>query len=360
MRGRRSTSGFSEPAPLWPPPAPAPPAGSMKLVISIDVEEEGLFSGHYPRTPPGVANVGELHRLEFIPREFGFPLTLLVTYPVARDQAACQVLARWRDRYRAEIGVHLHPWNTPPFLDPPQPEPVPSERLPQALLRDKLARLVNQVHTTLEVAPHSFRMGRFDWGPKVMALLPEFNLVVDSSVVPLTQKRGGRDNFLAPPHPFFLQAGGPAAPPLLEAPLTMVPIWPGAARLVYRWPAPLGARLRDWFRYVGAVGIQPAWYPLPSMRLAARLHRARGGQVLTMFFHSSELKPGASRLFPTERAVNRFVGKISAFLAWLVQTGPVAGVTLADLGAAPPGALPEIKGLPGDPGPGGRPPYPDL
>ena len=96
MRGRRPSAGVSEPAALWPPPAPAPPAAGMKLVISIDVEEEGLFSGHYPRTPPGVANVGELHRLEFIPREFGFPLTLLVTYPVARDQAACQVLARWR------------------------------------------------------------------------------------------------------------------------------------------------------------------------------------------------------------------------------------------------------------------------
>ena len=26
----------------------------MKLVISIDVEEEGLFFGQYPRTPPGV------------------------------------------------------------------------------------------------------------------------------------------------------------------------------------------------------------------------------------------------------------------------------------------------------------------
>ena len=43
----------------------------MKLVISIDVEEEGLFFGQYPRTPPGVTNVAELARLEFIPEEFG-------------------------------------------------------------------------------------------------------------------------------------------------------------------------------------------------------------------------------------------------------------------------------------------------
>jgi hypothetical protein len=54
--------------------------------------------------------------------------------------------------------------------------------------------------------------------------------------------------------------------------------------------------------------------------------------VLTMFFHSSELKPGASRLFPTEAAVNRFVAKIHTFITWLVETGPVEGMTLGKLG----------------------------
>jgi hypothetical protein len=73
-------------------------------------------------------------------------------------------------------------------------------------------------------------------------------------------------------------------------------------------------------------------YPLVSLQLAAYLHRHRGGRVLTMYFHSSELKPGASPLCPTEAAVNRFVHKIRTFLSWLVQTGPVEGVTLAALG----------------------------
>ena len=54
--------------------------------------------------------------------------------------------------------------------------------------------------------------------------------------------------------------------------------------------------------------------------------------MLTMFFHSSELQPGASRLFPTEAAVSRFVAKIRSFLTWLVKTGPVSGVTLGELG----------------------------
>ena len=116
----------------------------------------------------------------------------------------------------------------------------------------------------------------------------------------------------------------------------MVPVVAGTPELVARLaaaaPPAWGDRLRSLFRYGAVAGVQPAWYPLASMQLAARLHRRRGGRVLTMFFHSSELKPGASRLFPTEAAVSRFVEKIRTFLTWLVQTGPVEGVTLAELG----------------------------
>jgi hypothetical protein len=305
----------------------------MKLIISLDVEEEGLFSGRYPRAS-GVTNVAELRRLEFIPQEFGLPLTLLVSYRVARDPAACETLARWRDLYRAEIGVHLHPWSTPPFANLSRPEPVPAEQIPLPLLREKFAHLIAKVQDSLAVAPQSFRMGRFDFGPKILSLLPEFNLRVDSSVVPLTLKGTG-DYFLAPADPFLLSPAVPGRSPLLEAPLTMVPVLAPLprvlARLAPELPGSSGRVLLRWFKNVGTAGIMPAWFPLASMRLAAGLHRRRGGRVLTMFFHSSELQPGASRLFPTEEKVGRLVAKLRAFLTWLVRQGPVQGLTLSEL-----------------------------
>jgi hypothetical protein len=317
----------------------------MKLVISIDVEEEGLFSGDYPRTPPGVSNVAELRRLEFIPREFGFPLTLLVSYHAALDPGACRILAHWQETYGAEIGVHLHPWNTPPFADLPHPEPISSEFLPIPLLRDKLAGLVGQVRDSLGVAPTSFRMGRLDWGPRIMSLLPEFGLRVDSSIAPLTDKSSRSEDFLAPADPFFLPGLEGAA--LLEAPLTLVPVLPGTPRAIYRLskalPGVWGRRVRGCFRYLGATGLQPAWFPLASMQLAASLHQRRGGRVLTMSFHSSELRPGATRLFPTEEAVGRLVAKLRGFLAWLVKTMPVQGATLSDLPAVWAGTTAEVK-----------------
>ena len=241
----------------------------MQLIISIDVEEEGLFSGQYPRTPPGVTNVAELSRLEFIPRDFGLPLTLLVSYQVARDPAACRVLAGWRDRYGAEIGVHLHPWNTPPFADLPDPEPVPSEKLPRAILRDKFASLLSQVRAGLMVTPRSFRMGRFDAGPQVFSLLPEFGLEVDSSVAPLTRKNPDPRMFLAPADPFRLDDVGPEGKPLLEVPITMVPVVPGTPALVDRlaaaappaWGDHLRSLFRCWGRRRGAAGLVSSNFP---------------------------------------------------------------------------------------------------
>jgi hypothetical protein len=307
----------------------------LYLVITIDVEEEGLFSGNYPRLGAGVANVAALKRLEFVPREFGLPLTLLATYPVARDPAAREVLISWQKDHGAEIGAHLHPWNTPPFTELSDSEPIPTAKLPLALLGAKLKSLGDCLTEGFREPPRSFRMGRFDWSPELLKLLPGLGLKVDSSMVPLTFKGDGPRNFLTPADPFWLEV--PAAPgaKLLEAPVTMVPVLKGSATAVHRLaallPGKAGEALLSRYRFIGAAGIHPAWFPQFSMRLAARLHRRRGGRVLTLFLHSSELFPGGSPDFPDAASVDRLVAKLRDFLVWLVKQGPVTGLTLSGL-----------------------------
>jgi hypothetical protein len=307
----------------------------LYLVITIDVEEEGLFSGNYPRAGAGVANVAELARLEFVHREFGFPLTLLATYPVAQDPAAREVLVAWQQERGAEIGVHLHPWNTPPFTDLLDPEPIAMARLPLTLVEAKLKSLVDCLTEKFPEPPRSFRMGRFDWSPGLLKLLPGCGLRVDTSMVPLTFRGDGPQNFLASPDPFWLNAPATPGSRLLEAPVTMVPVLKSFAKAVYRLanllPGNAGKTILSRYRFVGAAGIHPAWFPQFSMRLAASLHKRRGGRVLTLFLHSSELFPGGSPDFPDVAAVSRLVAKLRDFLAWLVQQGPVTGLTLSGL-----------------------------
>lgn len=310
----------------------------LKIAITVDVEEEGLFSGRYPHEPVGVRNVEALHRLEFIPREFGFPLTLLPTYPVCRDPRCREILAEWRDRRGAEIGAHLHPWNTPPFADLGLPEPIPSDLLPPDLLREKLETLLATIENEFGLRPQSFRMGRFDLGRQVSAMLPEHGIKVDSSIVPARRVPGGPDHFLAPERPYLLESssGGLA---VLEAPLTVVSVFPRARERLYSLASALrpekAGKLLSAYRRVAVAGIQPAWFSLASMKLAVRLHRRRGGRVLVMFLHSSELLPGATPGFRTGAAVERLVLKLRSFLHWLVRTVPVEGTALSGLSSSP-------------------------
>ena len=122
-----------------------------------------------------------------------------------------RVIQQWQHRHGAEIGAHLHHWNTPPFGHETEPEPLASRELPQSLLKAKLENLVTTMARNFDSAPRSFRMGRFDWWPFILELLPEAGLRFDSSMVPLVHYVGRVDQFWTPADPF--RADGGAATP---------------------------------------------------------------------------------------------------------------------------------------------------
>jgi len=315
---------------------------SIRVVFSVDVEEEGLFSGRYDPVAKGVSNVALLRRLEFVTREFGVPLTLLCTWPVLSDPGCGDILRHWREDLGAEIGAHLHPWNTPPLSGEPGQAWTPSEVMDAALLDAKLAELVRMCRQVAGQAPQSFRMGRFDLGQKVRALLPRHGLLVDGSIVPVTWSPALPEAFLSPADPYFLPADGDGAR-VTEAPVTMVPLSPALRDAVWRIARVSGPGAGGWllkrFHSLGAAGTIPAWFPLASMKLGARLHLARGGRVVHLFIHSSELMPGCAPHVPDEAAIARVLRRTHDFLHWLERraeaSGGLSGVTLSELALPP-------------------------
>ncbi len=141
----------------------------MKLAVTIDVEEEGLFLGKYDSGDVPVSNVPELDRLDRLFRQWGIRPTLLVTYPVIRHEPHQELLFRLREKWSAEIGAHLHHWNTPPLESLPFPQPVPSELMPERLLQAKTENLL-EAFKSMGIEPASFRMGRFNMGPKMFSV----------------------------------------------------------------------------------------------------------------------------------------------------------------------------------------------
>ena len=235
-----------------------------------------------------------------------------------------------RDRHGAEIGAHLHHWSTPPLEeDETAPgEPVRTHLFPRELLRRRLRTLLEAGRDFQGAPLTSFRMGRWDLKAEVRPLLAEEGILVDSSVCPLRVFRNGPDHFLAPPDPYWVE-GAPGRP-LLEAPITQVPLVPGMERL-WHGLAREKPQLLDRFHFFGALSANPFWHGARAMRLATRLHVRRGGKVLGLFWHSSEMLPGGSPHVPDEAAARAALDKIFRFCRWLRDTFSLEGVTLTRL-----------------------------
>lgn len=310
----------------------------IRVVVSLDVEEEGLFSGRYATQDCRVENVALLPKLRPLSLELGFPLTLLCAYTVLTNAQACKTLAHMRDSVGAEIGAHLHHWSTPPHsphnTDGP---PERSDTMDRDLLRQRLRALLQAGYDFQGAALTSFRMGRWDLKACVRPMLAEEGILVDSSVTPLRAFAHGPDHFLAPPDPYWVPC--PTAPSLLEVPITQVAWLPALAKLWYTLtkalPTAKGEKILDSFKFFGAMSANPVWHSLAVMQMATRLHLARGGKVISLFWHSSEMLAGASPNIPDQAAADALLAKIHTYLTWLHTHYEVQGVTLSALHADP-------------------------
>jgi hypothetical protein len=307
---------------------------SFKLAVTIDVEEEGLFCGQYESQNLSVRNVPELARLDALFEKWEIKPTLLVGYAAAADPDATKFLRKWSKKHHAEVGAHLHYWNTPPLEKLSLPDPVPSDLIPAELLYQKLNTLMD----TLKRAgfdPLSFRMGRFNMGPNMFLILEATGIRIDSSVAPLRCSSGGPDHLCCPMDPYFpnpcdiLQEGDSH---ILEVPVTIVPITSGMMNVIHFM------NNRPWLRN-SAVWLAENLFSLPaqpmgtgSLRLnsAVDLHLGRGGKVVTTFFHSSELMPGGCPQHRTDRDVDRFIKKLDRFFEHMHEKG-AESLTLSEL-----------------------------
>ncbi|MDR0466198.1 MAG: glycosyl transferase family 1 [Deltaproteobacteria bacterium] len=309
----------------------APPA-SVELVLSIDVEEEGLFRGAYARTNPCVLNVAELVRLLPLLEEFDLPVSLLCTHSVFADAAACRSLAAVCARSRVEVGAHLHHWNTPPLGAAGESEQgyESSGRVSDKVLAARLASLFTAGRAFLGRPPTSFRMGKWDLHRRHWPLLAEAGVLVDASVRPMHYALQGPDHFDAPADPYVVNVQGHT---ILEVPLSSLPLCTCLRRLGASPGTGGGARKRfaASMRHWGVLALLPVEHPLWVMQFFTKQHLAEGGRVLSLTWHSSEMAPGAAPHMPDEAAVVRFIKKIRLYLRWLTGWASVQGRTLDDL-----------------------------
>src|SRR4051812_24570541 len=130
--------------------------------ITVDTEEEWDWNSGWPTDGLSVRNIEAIPRFHNACARNGAKVTYFTNYAALADPTACAILREIAQRPDAELGMHIHPWNTPPIAcnAPVQARESFLHNLPPEIIRAKLTT----VHAAFErtgLKPTSFRGGRY-------------------------------------------------------------------------------------------------------------------------------------------------------------------------------------------------------
>jgi hypothetical protein len=322
-------------------------SGGVLLIVSLDTEEDNW---HRSRRDVTVENICELRRLAAFFKRLGVRPTYFTTYQVAKDPQAADILREACDGGAAEIGAHLHPWNTPPLSEAFVPRNSMVKNLPPDLQLAKLRDLTAALEQAFDSAPRVFRAGRYGLGSDTVAALLSCGYLVDSSVSPFINLNSVDDgpNFVgAPVVPYRLAPGRDVRQPAADGTLFEIPLSYGFNRRPFGAWEPVrrlfeAAPLR-WLRLAGIAArtglirrmvLCPELASVADMLTLSRLLLEEGVRHLQLSWHSPSLKPGLSPFTPTAADVSRLYASVEAYLEGLSRMTPLTMATMSEAAVA--------------------------
>lgn len=305
------------------------------LLLTIDTEPD--LPKRRQSSHSSLRNVPELRTLQ--QRIPDVKLTLLVTQSVLDDPISRREIETLKTDFDCEIGAHLHPEDTPPFLSPERRE-TSLLRIPAELRAEKLRTLVSVMEDSFP-RPTSYRAGRWMLNSDDFEILRQQGFLVDSTVTPYIswQLEHGPDFTAATPAPYRVEGNG-----LWEVPVT-IGLNRGAGlagfgllRRYLRYfshpanslPFPLN-RLWSWGRPISPVWLRPTYTSLGALkRLGQSILRRYDEPVLNMMFHSNELVIGGRPFIRQQADVDRIVERIVGACDYFTRELGVQSTTLSE------------------------------
>jgi len=314
------------------------------LIVTVDTEEEGLWSGQYRPTGNTVENIRGVPRFQELCDRFGIQPVYLIDAPVVQSDDAVKILRPIHDDGRCEIGTHVHPWCNPPFEEEINDRNSYLCNLPEQLQRQKITWLTETIERRIGRRPTSFRAGRYGMDIIGARILEELGYVVDSSVIPFTDysHQHGPNFDSAPCDPYYVSetdflAQQPTGQ-LLEVPVTVGYNRASFSRAHAIRSLAMTAPLRklravgilDRLGLVRRIKLSPEQADSHSITTLIDACLKRQSECLVLMFHSSSLMPGFSPYVPDAPALDRFYERLERCFEYCLGKHAMSALTLTD------------------------------
>jgi hypothetical protein len=342
-------------------PADHPPL----IVVVVDTEAEFDWAREQPRRAMGVTSVKRQAQTQPIFERHGVRPTFVLDYPVSSTPEGYEFI---RDLHRSgacEIGAHLQPWDTPPFVEQATDENSYPGNLPIELEREKLSQLTQVIGENFGVRPRIYKAGRYGVGRATAQILAELGYEIDVSVVPGTNlsHKFGPDFSHCGARPYWFGAG----PALLEIPLSigytglLAPGGPMAyvltmnERLKALHVPGILARLG----LIERITLTPEGISFAEQRRLTRALLRNGHRVFSFTYHSPSLAPGNTPYVRSEADLRAFLQRIEQYLEFFMGELGGRAATPFEIKALAEQWTPRQCGAAGAPGPA-QPEFPSA
>lgn len=314
----------------------------LLVVVSIDTEEDNWNPTRDGVSVTNIHAVPELHRrLQGI----GVRPTYFTNFAVARTPWAAAILGNIAASGHAEIGAHLHPWNTPPFREAFVPRNTMMKNLPLDLQAEKLLTLTDTLEAAFGTRPTAFRAGRYGIGPNGVELLAAHGFTVDSSVTPFLDWRHDDEgpDFREAPLAVYRPAPADIMTHVDDGPIIELPLSVGYTRTPFRrW-----ARWHERFMRTRVAGVSLNGVAnrthlvrrrqlsfetatLDDMLVVSRNLASLGSRFLHLTWHTPSLVPGLSPFVRTAAMRDAFLANIERFFEQLSGTTSFSFATVSE------------------------------
>lgn len=294
----------------------------LPFIITIDTEGDNEWAK--PQKPLD-KNAAYLPRFQSLCEKYQLQPTYLVDHTMAMSPVFKKFGQDIIDRNVAEIGMHLHPWNSPPDIPITQQDHQHQPYLtayPENVMRAKIKYQTDILEQIFQTKMLSHRAGRFGFDERYARILEEHGYIVDCSVTPHVSWENNNDIYGGPDFskcqetPYWLDLENirkPGKSSLLEVPVTIANRWPR-----YLKPPKPGQRTVKHLPKRIMNRIYPAlvWmYPRRTNRKMLQwiVHKAVTHPQTThleFFLHSSELMPAGSPWLQNQEDIERLYSRI--------------------------------------------------
>lgn len=315
----------------WSPPR-------QKILLTVDTEEafdwRANGSDGYWLTSPS-----DLDAFQAICDARGIRPLYFLTYPLISNAKSAQYFRTLSDEGRADLGLHLHPWTTPPESEFRDQYYSWQSNLPFDVQLEKLKTLAGIFEETFGKPAIAHRAGRYG---------------IDLDSYGALAKIGIRHDFSPSPCFDFSHHGGPDfsgmanTPFIVETPQSKISVTPVCGSRTVR-----GTRIfirtadrnavgypQDPMRAMRHKLTAPLTAPLrlsceqsslSDLKQLTRKFRLAETPILVFSFHSTSMTVGANPYARTQGAVTGMLDLISDYLDYVVQDLGIEPVSLAGL-----------------------------